>query len=173
MYKITRKVALNDAAFEMDILAPQVAKKCEPGQFVIVRVDEEGERIPLTIGDYDPEKGTITLVVQAVGFSTKQLDKLGEGDYIADFVGPLGVPTKLNGNHKRVVGVAGGIGSAPVYPQLKKLAEMGVSVDVIIGGREKQYVLWAEKFAKFCDHVYIATDNGEVGTKGFVTTVLQ
>jgi NAD(P)H-flavin reductase len=173
MYEVKRKVILNDAAFEMDVYAPLVAKKCEPGQFIIARVGEDGERIPLTIGDYDPEKGTVTIVVQAVGFSTKQMLKLEEGDCFTDFVGPLGVPTKLNPEHKHVIGVAGGIASAPVYPQLKKLAEMGCKVDVIIGGREKQYVLWAEKFEKFCDHVYIATDNGEVGTKGFVTDVLQ
>ena len=146
MYEVKRKVILNDAAFEMDVYAPLVAKKCEPGQFIIARVGEDGERIPLTIGDYDPEKGTVTIVVQAVGFSTKQMLKLEEGDSFTDFVGPLGVPTKLNPEHKHVIGVAGGIGSAPVYPQLKKLAEMGCKVDVIIGGRAKQYVLWAEKF---------------------------
>lgn len=173
MYEIVRKKVLNDAAYEMDIYAPQVAKKAEPGQFVIVRVGEDGERIPLTIGDYDPQKGTITIVVQAVGFSTKQLEALEVGDSVTDFVGPLGVPTHLTADKKHVIGVAGGIGSAPVYPQLKKLADLGVKVDVIIGGREKQYVLWADKFAQFCDHVYIATDNGEVGTKGFVTDVLQ
>lgn len=173
MYEIVRKEVLNDAAYEMDIYAPQVAKKAEPGQFVIVRVGEDGERIPLTIGDYDPQKGTITIVVQAVGFSTKQLEALEVGDSVTDFVGPLGVPTHLTVDKKHVIGVAGGIGSAPVYPQLKKLADLGVKVDVIIGGREKQYVLWADKFAQFCDHVYIATDNGEVGTKGFVTDVLQ
>lgn len=173
MYEITRKVILNDAAFEVDVYAPRVAKKAQPGQFIIARVGEDGERIPLTIGDYDREKGTITLVIQAVGFSTKQMAKLEVGDSFTDFVGPLGEPTKLNPEWKHVIGVAGGIGSAPVYPQLRALAEMGVHVDVIIGGREKQYVLWADKFAQFCDHVYIATDNGEVGTKGFVTNVLQ
>ena len=173
MYEITRKVILNDAAFEVDVYAPRVAKKAQPGQFIIARVGEDGERIPLTIGDYDREKGTITLVIQAVGFSTKQMAKLEVGDSFTDFVGPLGEPTKLNPEWKHVIGVAGGIGSAPVYPPLRALAEMGVHVDVIIGGRAKQYVLWADKFAQFCDHVYIATDNGEVGTKGFVTNVLQ
>jgi len=173
MYEILRKEVLNDAAFEMEVHAPLVARKCEPGQFVILRVGEDGERIPITIGDYDREKETITIVVQKVGFSSKQLAKLEVGDSITDFVGPLGVPTKFHDGVKHVIGVAGGIGSAPVYPQLKKLAEDGVKVDVIIGGREKQYVLWADKFAEFCDNVYIATDNGEVGTKGFVTDVLQ
>ena len=173
MYKIVRKETLNDAAFEMEIEAPMVARKCEAGQFVILRVGEDGERIPLTIGDFDREKGTITIVVQAVGFSTKQLEKLGVGDEVTDFVGPLGRPTEFHDGLKRVVGVCGGIGAAPVYPQLKALAEKGVKVDVIIGGREAQYVLWADKFKTFCDHVYIATDNGELGTKGFGTTVLQ
>ena len=173
MYKIVRKETLNDAAFEMEIEAPMVARKCEAGQFVILRVGEDGERIPLTIGDFDREKGTITIVVQAVGFSTKQLEKLGVGDEVTDFVGPLGRPTEFHDGFMRVVGVCGGIGAAPVYPQLKALAEKGVKVDVIIGGREAQYVLWADKFKTFCDHVYIATDNGELGTKGFGTTVLQ
>lgn len=173
MYKIVRKEILNDASFELEVLAPLATKNAQPGQFIILRVGEDGERIPLTIGDYDKEKGTITLVVQKVGFSTKQLALLEEGDCVTDFVGPLGVPTQFHEGLKHVIGVAGGIGSAPVYPQLKKLADEGVHVDVIIGGREKQYILWAEKFARFCDHVYIATDNGEVGTKGFVTDVLQ
>ncbi|MBO6047434.1 MAG: sulfide/dihydroorotate dehydrogenase-like FAD/NAD-binding protein [Erysipelotrichaceae bacterium] len=172
MYEIIEKKALNDVVFEMVVHAPMVARKCEPGQFVIVRVGEDGERIPLTIGDYDREAQTITMVVQSVGFSTKQLDKLQAGDCLTDFVGPLGVPTALH-KCKHVVGVAGGVGSAPLYPQLKKLAEMGVDVDVIIGGREAQYVLWADKFAEFCKHVYIATDDGSLGTKGFGTTVLQ
>lgn len=173
MYKIVRKEILNDTSFELEVLAPLATKNAQPGQFIILRVGEDGERIPLTIGDYDKEKGTITLVVQKVGFSTKQLALLEEGDCVTDFVGPLGVPTQFHEGLKHVIGVAGGIGSAPVYPQLKKLADEGVHVDVIIGGREKQYILWAEKFARFCDHVYIATDNGEVGTKGFVTDVLQ
>ena len=173
MYEITRKVVLNSASFEVDVHAPLVAKKAQQGQFIIARVGEDGERIPLTIGDYDREKGTITLVVQAVGFSTKQMAKLEVGDSFTDFVGPLGEPTKLNFEWKHVVGVCGGIGSAPVYPQLKELAAHGVHCDVIIGGRAKENIIWAEKFEKFCDHVYIATDNGEVGTKGFGTTVLQ
>lgn len=173
MYEITRKVVLNDTSFEVDVHAPRVAAKAQPGQFIIARVGEDGERIPLTIGDYDREKGTITLVIQHVGFSTKQMAKLEVGDSFTDFVGPLGEPTKYDPSWKHVIGVAGGIGSAPVYPQLRELAARGVHVDVIIGGREAKYVLWADKFKDFCDHVYIATDNGELGTKGFGTTVLQ
>ena len=172
MYKIVRKEILNDVVELMEIHAPYVARKCEPGQFIILRVDEDGERIPLTIADYDREKETITIIYQVVGYSTKKLAALNEGDSVCDFAGPLGVPTVLH-QHNHVVGVAGGVGSAPLYPQLRALAAMGVKCDVIIGGREAQYVLWADKFAEFCDHVYITTDNGSLGEKGFVTTKLQ
>lgn len=172
MYKIVRKEILNDVVELMEIHAPYVARKCEPGQFIILRVDEDGERIPLTIADYDREKETITIIYQVVGYSTKKLAALNEGDSVCDFAGPLGVPTVLH-QHNHVIGVAGGVGSAPLYPQLRALAAMGVKCDVIIGGREAQYVLWADKFAEFCDHVYITTDNGSLGEKGFVTTKLQ
>ena len=145
MYKIVRKEVLNDVVELMEIHAPYVAKKCEPGQFIILRVGEDGERIPLTIADYDREKETITIIYQIVGYSTKQLAKLNEGDELTDFVGPLGVPTEFH-DVKKVIGVAGGVGSAPLYPQLRELANRGVEVDVIIGGREAQYVLWADKF---------------------------
>ena len=171
MYKIIRKEVLNDVVELMEIHAPYVAKKCEPGQFIILRVDEDGERIPLTIADFDREKETITIIYQIVGYSTKELSKLNEGDELTDFVGPLGVPTTFH-EVKRVIGVAGGVGSAPLYPQLRELAARGVEVDVIIGGREAQYVLMADEFKKFCKNVYIATDDGSLGTKGFVTTVL-
>ena len=172
MYKIVKKERLNDVVELMEVHAPMVARKCEPGQFIILRVGEDGERIPLTIADYDREAETITIIYQIVGFSTRQLAKLNEGDEITDFVGPLGVPTELHkSNH--VVGIAGGVGSAPLYPQLKKLAEMGVDVDVIIGGREAQYVVWADKFKAFCKNVYVMTDDGSLGEKGFGTVKLQ
>ncbi len=172
MYKIVKKERLNDVVELMEVHAPMVARKCEPGQFIILRVGEDGERIPLTIADYDREAETITIIYQIVGFSTRQLAKLNEGDEITDFVGPLGVPTDLHkSNH--VVGIAGGVGSAPLYPQLKKLAEMGVDVDVIIGGREAQYVLWADKLKAFCKNVYVMTDDGSLGEKGFGTVKLQ
>lgn len=172
MYKIVKKERLNDVVELMEVHAHMVARKCEPGQFIILRVGEDGERIPLTIADYDREAETITIIYQIVGFSTRQLAKLNEGDEITDFVGPLGVPTELHkSNH--VVGIAGGVGSAPLYPQLKKLAEMGVDVDVIIGGREAQYVLWADKFKAFCKNVYVMTDDGSLGEKGFGTVKLQ
>ena len=171
MYKIIRKEKLNDVVELMEIHAPFVARKCEPGQFIILRVGEDGERIPLTIADFDREKETITIIYQIVGYSTQQLSNLNEGDELTDFVGPLGEPTKLH-QSKHVAGVAGGVGSAPLFPQLRALAEMGVDVDVIIGGRETQYVLWADEFKKFCKNVYITTDDGSLGRKGFVTQVL-
>ena len=171
MYKILHKEKLNDVVELMVVHAPHVSRKCEPGQFIILRVGEDGERIPLTIADYDREKETITIIYQIVGYSTKALALLNEGAEITDFVGPLGEPTKLHAS-KHVVGVAGGVGSAPLYPQLRALAQMGVDVDVIIGGREAQYVLWADEFRKFCKNVYITTDDGSLGQKGFVTQVL-
>lgn len=172
MYQILKKEKLNDVVELMEIHAPYVARKCEPGQFIILRVGEDGERIPLTIADYDRERESITIIYQIVGYSTRMLSLLNEGDELTDFVGPLGVPTNLH-DSKHVVGVAGGVGSAPLYPQLRALAQMGVSVDVIIGGREAQYVLWADKFKEFCDHVYIMTDDGSLGEQGLVTQKLQ
>lgn len=172
MYKMVKKVRLNDVVEMMEIKAPHVSRKCLAGQFIILRVDKDGERIPLTIADFDRENETITIIYQIVGYSTAQLAKLNEGDELQDFAGPLGVPTVLE-KHDHVIGVAGGVGAAPLYPQLKALHDMGVSVDVIIGGRSKEYILWQEKFEEICDHVYIATDDGSLGTKGFVTTVLQ
>lgn len=171
MYKIVRKEKLNDVVELMEIKAPYVSRKCEPGQFIILRVGEDGERIPLTIADFDRENETITIIYQIVGYSTKVLSTLNEGDELTDFVGPLGEPTKLH-KSKHVVGVAGGVGSAPLFPQLRALAAMGVDVDVIIGGREAQYVLLADEFKKFCKNVYITTDDGSLGHKGFVTQVL-
>lgn len=172
MYKILKKEVLNNVVELMEVHAPYVARKCEPGQFIILRVGEDGERIPLTIADFDREKETITIIYQIVGYSTRELAKLNAGDELTDFVGPLGVPTKFH-EAKHVIGVAGGVGSAPLYPQLRELANRGVDVDVIIGGREAQYVLLADEFRKFCKNVYIATDDGSLGTKGFVTTVLS
>jgi NAD(P)H-flavin reductase len=172
MYKICKKEKLNDVVELMEIHAPYVSKKCEAGQFVILRVGEDGERIPLTIADFDREKETITIIYQIVGYSTKQLATLNVGDSLTDFVGPLGVPTVLH-DAKHVIGVAGGVGSAPLYPQLKALADKGIKVDVIIGGRSEPYLLWVDKFKEVCDNVYLTTDDGSVGTKGFVTTVLD
>lgn len=172
MYKIVSKEALNNSVEMMVIHAPYVARKCEAGQFIIIRVDEDGERVPLTIADYDRVNETVTIIYQVVGYSTELLSKKEAGDTVADFVGPLGKPAPL---HKvgHVVGVAGGVGAAPLYPQLRKLHEMGVKVDVIIGGRSAEFVILKEKFEEFCDNVYIATNDGSMGKEGFVTDVLN
>ena len=172
MYKIVKKEVLNSVVVMMEIEAPYVAARCEAGQFVIVRVDEDGERIPLTIADFDRERNTVEIIFQVVGYSTTLMAKLNEGDYLQDFVGPLGQPAPLNKEWKRVIGVAGG-GAAPLYPQAKKLAEQGTKVDVIIGGRTAELVLLKEKFEKFCDNVYIMTDDGSLGEQGVVTKKLQ
>ena len=173
MYKIVKKEVLNSVVVMMEIEAPYVAARCEAGQFVIVRVDEDGERIPLTIADFDRERNTVEIIFQVVGYSTSLMAKLNEGDYLQDFVGPLGQPAPLNKEWKRVIGVAGGVGAAPLYPQAKKLAEQGTKVDVIIGGRTAELVLLKEKFEKFCDNVYIMTDDGSLGEQGVVTKKLQ
>nr|WP_298875797.1 sulfide/dihydroorotate dehydrogenase-like FAD/NAD-binding protein [uncultured Mogibacterium sp.] len=173
MYKIVSKKILNPALGLMEIHAPFVARKCEAGQFIIIRVDEDGERIPLTIADFDREKETVTIIYQKVGYSSNLLSNKEEGDYLEDFVGPLGVPSPLEYTDKKIIGVAGGLGAAPIYPQLKKLAEMGVKVDVIIGGRSKEFVILEDQFREFCENVYVCTDDGSYGEKGFVTVVLQ
>ena len=173
MYKIVKKEVLNSVVVMMEIEAPYVAARCEAGQFVIVRVDEDGERIPLTIADFDRERNTVEIIFQVVGYSTTLMAKLNEGDYLQDFLGPLEQPAPLNKEWKRVIGVAGGVGAAPLYPQAKKLAEQGTKVDVIIGGRTAELVLLKEKFEKFCDNVYIMTDDGSLGEQGVVTKKLQ
>lgn len=172
MYKIMDKKVLNPTVEQMTILAPYVARKCEPGQFIILRVDKDGERIPLTIVDYHREDKTVTIIYQVVGYSTKQLSRLEVGDTVEDFVGPLGQPTELH-KHKRVLGIGGGVGSAPLYPQLKKLSEMGVEVDVILGGRNEDYLILEEDMKAIANKVYIATDDGSKGHQGFVTEVFQ
>ena len=141
MYKIVKKETLNSVVELMEIHAPFVARKCEPGQFIILRVDEDGERVPLTIADYDREKETVTIIYQILGYSTSLLSQKKEGEYLADFVGPLGVPASLEKRENKVIGVAGGVGAAPLYPQLRKLAENGTKVDVIIGGKSTFYGL--------------------------------
>lgn len=172
MYKIIEKKSLNHSVEQMVIHAPFVARKCEPGQFIILRVDEKSERVPLTIADYDREKQSVTIIYQVVGSSTQALSKKEAGEYVLDFVGPLGVPSDLK-KHKRVLGIGGGVGTAPLFPQLKKLSEMGVDVDVIIGGRSTEFVILEEELQEFCQKVYVATNDGSRGSKGFVTDVLK
>ena len=172
MNKIVRKVCLNPTVTLMEIEAPFVAKKAEPGQFIILRVDENGERIPLTIADYDREKGTITIIFQIVGGSTIQLNYLEEGDYIHDFVGPLGVPTHTEGL-KKVAVVGGGVGCAIAYPIAKKLHELGCEVHSIVGFRNKDLVILEDEFRAVSDKLILMTDDGSHGQKGVVTAPLK
>ena len=172
MAKIITKRRLNPTVTLMEVSAPLIAKKALPGQFIILRVDEKGERIPLTIADYDREKGTITIIFQKVGLTTELLDTLEEGDDILDFVGPLGRPTELEGV-KRVAVIGGGVGCAIAYPQAKYLHEQGVAVDVIAGFRSKDIVILEEEFRSACDHLYLTTDDGSYGEKGLVTDRLK
>lgn len=173
MYRIVQKVKLNDTVELMVVHAPYVARKCEPGQFVMVRVEEGGERIPLTIADYDRQEQTVTIIYQVVGYTTQRLSAKAEGESISDFAGPLGVPAAIHSGKKRVIGIGGGVGAAPLYPQLRKWKETGAAVDVILGGRTKEFVILEREFAAFCDNVYIATNDGSAGIQGFVTDVLN
>jgi ferredoxin--NADP+ reductase len=172
MNKIVRKVSLNPTVTLMEIEAPFVAKKAEPGQFIILRVDENGERIPLTIADYDREKGTITIIFQIVGGSTIQLNYLEEGDFIHDFVGPLGVPTHTEGL-KKVAVVGGGVGCAIAFPIAKKLHELGCEVHSIVGFRNKDLVILEDEFRAVSDKMFLMTDDGSHGQKGVVTAPLK
>ena len=172
MYKIVRKKELNSAVTLMDIEAPFVAKKAKAGQFIIFRIDEKGERVPLTIAGYDREKGTVTIIFQKVGFSTKALGALNEGDYIHDFVGPLGRPTDVEGK-KRVCVVGGGVGCAIAYPSAKAFKEAGVETDVIVGFRNKDLVILEDEFAAVSDKMVMMTDDGSYGEKGLVTNALE
>lgn len=178
MYKIVKAEKLAANIFLMEVEAPRVAKHCLPGQFVIVKMDEEGERIPLTICDYSREKGTITIVFQPIGESTMRMTELKEGDAFMDFVGPLGQPSEFckedleELKKKKIVFVAGGVGTAPVYPQAKWLHEHGVEADVIIGARNKDLIILEEEFKKVCN-LYITTDDGSYVRKGMGTDVLR
>jgi len=172
MYKIVCKKELNPSVTYMEIEAPFVAKKAKAGQFIIFRIDERGERVPLTIAGYDREKGTVAIIFQKVGLSTEMLGKMNEGDYILDFVGPLGKPTEVEGK-KRVCVVGGGVGCAIAYPSAKAFKEAGAEVDVIVGFRNKDIVILEEEFKAASDNMYLMTDDGSYGEKGFVTVKLQ
>ena len=179
MFKIIEKRALADNIYLLRIEAPRVAQSALPGQFVIVRVDEQGERVPLTIADYDKTDGTVTIVIQAIGVSTRKLCVLNEGDYIADFAGPLGNPSefihlsKEELKSRRYLFVAGGVGTAPVYPQVKWLHEHGGHADVIIGAKTASMLIYTEEMEKVADNLYIATDDGSYGFKGMVTAKIK
>lgn len=173
MFKIVTKRVLNEAVVLMEIEAPFIAKKAQPGQFIIFRIDEYGERVPLTIADFDREKGTVTIIYQIVGKSTEQLSKLEEGDAILDFVGPLGVPTHVDENAKSVCVVGGGVGCAIAYPQAKALFGRGIDTTVIAGFRNKDIVILEDEFKAASTNLIITTDDGSYGQKGFVTTALD
>ena len=172
MFKIVRKKELNSAVTLMEIEAPFVAKKAKAGQFIIFRVDAQGERVPLTIAGYDREKGTVTIIFQKVGLSTKMLGEMNEGDYIQDFVGPLGKPTEMEGV-KRVCVVGGGVGCAIALPSAQAFKEAGCEVDVIVGFRSKDIVILEDEFRACSDNLYLMTDDGSYGEHGFVTVKLQ
>ena len=173
MFKIVKKRALNSSVILMELDAPFIAKKALAGQFIIFRGDEKGERIPLTIADYDREKGTITIIFQVAGRSTERLSQLSEGDSIRDVAGPLGVPTHLGEGVKKVCVVGGGVGCAIAYPQAKELFGKGLEVDVIAGFRNKDIVILEEEFKKQCNDLTICTDDGSYGKPGFVTDALK
>lgn len=172
MYKIIKKETLGENIVLFEMLAPQLAKKAKAGQFVIVRIAEKGERIPLTIADYNREDGTITIIFQEVGFTTKRLALLNEGECVQDLVGPLGEPTQI-ANYGTVVCVGGGVGIAPIHPIARELKAAGNKVISIIGARCENLLFWQEKMAEVSDELLIATDDGSVGEKGFVTDILK
>lgn len=172
MYKIVSKQVLNPTVTKMEIEAPLIAKKAQPGQFIILRTDENGERIPLTVADYDREKGTVTIIFQIVGATTNQLNSFNEGDYIHDFVGPLGKPTETEGL-KKVAVVGGGVGCAIAFPIAKKLHKMGVEVHSVVGFRNKDLVILEDDFKNNSDVFKLMTDDGSYGERGLVTNALE
>ena len=179
MYKIVSKRMLQDNICLMDVEAPRCASAFLPGQFLVVKIDEKGERIPLTICDVDKEKGTVTIVFQVLGDSTNKMVALNEGDYFEDFVGPLGNPSDLleksvdELKKMNIVFIAGGVGTAPIYPQVKYLHELGVECDVIIGARSKNILILEEEMKKVCANLYISTDDGSYGFKGNASQYLE
>ena len=179
MYKILKAEELADKIFLMDVEAPRVARHCEPGQFVIVKMDEKGERIPLTICDYDREKGTITIVFQIVGASTLKMAELKAGDSFRDFTGLLGCPSEFVNEdlealkNKKMLFVAGGVGAAPVYPQVKWLHERGIDADVIVGSKTKNMLILEEEMKAVAGNLYVCTDDGSYGHAGMVTSMVE
>ena len=172
MYRIVRKEALKPTVILYEIEAPMVAKKAEPGQFIILRVDENGERIPITIHDYDREKGTVTIIVQTVGATTEKLSHKQQGEFIQDFVGPFGRPTETEGK-KKVCVVGGGVGCAIAYPVLKKFHDCGAEVHAVVGFKNKDVVILEDKFKSASDVMKLVTDDGSYGEKGLVTDALK
>ncbi|MBD5549694.1 MAG: sulfide/dihydroorotate dehydrogenase-like FAD/NAD-binding protein [Lachnospiraceae bacterium] len=179
MFEILEKAQLNETIYKMVVSAKRVAKSCLPGQFVIVRMDDDGERIPLTICDYDAKAGTVTIVFQVVGAETQRMTALNKGDYFRDFVGPLGCPSELctedmdSLKQKKILFVAGGVGTAPVYPQVKWLKEQGIAADVIVGAKTKDILIMEEEMKAVAGNLYITTDDGSYGRSGMVTKVIE
>ncbi|HIT90772.1 MAG TPA: sulfide/dihydroorotate dehydrogenase-like FAD/NAD-binding protein [Candidatus Merdenecus merdavium] len=179
MYKISKVEILADKIYLMDVVAPRIAKHCEPGQFIIAKVDEYGERVPLTICDYNREAGTITIVFQTLGASTIKMATLKEGDAFSDFVGPLGCASEFvtedleELKKKKILFVAGGVGTAPVYPQVKWMKDHGIDVDVVIGAKTKDMVILEEELKSVAGNLYITTDDGSYGRTGMVTKVIE
>lgn len=179
MYQIKRAEMLANNIYLMDVEAPRVAKHCEPGQFVIVKIDEKGERVPLTICDYDREAGTVTIVLQTIGASTEKMAHLKEGDYFRDFVGPLGCASEFVNEDieelkkKNILFVAGGVGAAPVYPQVKWLHNHGVNADVIVGSKTKDLLILEEEMKAVAGNYYPCTDDGSYGHAGMVTSKIE
>jgi NAD(P)H-flavin reductase len=173
MFQIIRHEQFSPVTFLWEIEAPDLARAAQPGQFVMVRIREGGERIPLTIADYNLERDSITLVIQAIGRSSNEMLELKEGDYILDLLGPLGIPSHIDKKDGRVVLVGGGLGVAPVFPQLRKYKEEGNHTISIMGFRNEELIFWADRFMKYSNEFHIATDDGSAGTKGFVTQVLE
>ncbi|PKM39777.1 MAG: ferredoxin-NADP reductase [Firmicutes bacterium HGW-Firmicutes-9] len=172
MYRIVTKRALHETVTLMEVEAPYIAKKAKPGQFIILRVDDDGERVPLTVAGTDPVRGTVTIIYQKVGYTTKRLDCLNEGDGILDFVGPLGTASHLDGM-KKVAVIGGGLGVAIAYPQAKALHDMGAEVDVIVGFRNTDLMILMDELKEASTNLYVMTDDGSNGHKGFVTTALE
>lgn len=171
-YEIVKKRKLAANVDEYTIFAPMVAKHCLAGQFIILRTDENGERVPFTICDYSREKQTVSILVQEVGYTTYKLSTMNEGDALHDFVGPLGNPTDLS-KYKNVLLVGGGIGSAVIYPQAKSLFAKGQNVDVVVGARNKDLLMYTDEFRANCSNLYLITDDGSSGKKGFVTDMIK
>lgn len=179
MFKILEKKYLNESVYLMKVEAPRVANKAKPGQFIILRTNEEGERIPLTIADYNAKDKSVTIVVQSLGATTIELGKYNKGDYINDFVGPLGKESEFihedieKLKNKKILFVAGGVGAAPIYPQVKWLYSRGIKADVIVGARNKELLIFEKELKEVSENLYIATDDGSYGFKGKVTELLS
>lgn len=179
MFRIVKKERLTPLIYRMEVEAPRVASSALPGQFLIVRTEEKGERVPLTISDYDADRGTVTIVIQAIGASTKDICAFEVGQEFADVVGPLGMPSdfvsmtdeQLSG--RRYVFIAGGVGTAPVYPQVKWLHSKGAAVDVIIGAKNSELLIYKDEMSGYCDNLYVCTDDGSEGFHGMVTGLLE